>query len=197
MSRRRRGRSERPVREAVLDATIVTLSMVVGLLLVSTLWRGLTAGHKEPRSGIDHHQAAVGATSEDGGHPGPARGAAAADLAAGAGQGLSARSVPEQPIRVQVLNGCGVNGAGRKMTSVLRQMAGIDVVEIGNADTMDFEETVVVDRVGDGVVARAVARAIGDPPIVLQRKAGLSHAVTVIVGYDGGRWKGTLAGQVP
>jgi hypothetical protein len=47
------------------------------------------------------------------------------------------------------------------------------------------------------VAARAVARALGHPPIVKQRQAGRPYAVTVIVGYDGGRWKKSLAGSTP
>jgi hypothetical protein len=89
---------------------------------------------------------------------------------------------------VQVLNGCGVGGAGSSLASRLRQAGGFDVVEIGNADSFDFEQSVVVDRRGRGGAARRVAAALGGPPVILQRTSDRRFDVTVIVGYDRGRW---------
>ncbi len=68
------------------------------------------------------------------------------------------------------------------------------MVEIGNADDFDFESSVVIDRRGgDRASALHVARALGSAPVVLQRSDGCCE-VTVIVGYDRGRWLDPLQG---
>ncbi len=195
---RRRGTKGRPLGEVVLDAAIITLGVVIAALLVSTLVRAIVPGPSGvlTRSGLA--EARLGGAermrvSADGG-PGPA----GSPGAGGTGRGMeSPPQRPAQEIRIQVLNGCGVNGAGRKLASVLRLARGFDVIDIANADSFDFEQTVVIDRVGDGVAAGRVARVLGDPPIVKQRQSDRSFAVTVIVGYDAGRWKETLAGKTP
>lgn len=100
-------------------------------------------------------------------------------------------------VRVQVLNGCGVSGAAANIASLLRRAGGFDVIDIGNADNFDFSGTVVVDRKGDGKAAREVARILDGVPRVLQRLPGARFEVTVIVGYDHGRWPGPVAGSRP
>lgn len=198
---RRGGRAKRPLGEVALDASIIAFGVLVAALLASMLVRAVfldPAGGKRARS----QHAEVG--FDGGGAPGaPGKTAAVTPGRndAGHGEREGAPATGDDPagqvIRVQVQNGCGVGGAGIKLASLLRRAGGFDVIDIGNADAFDFERTVVVDRTGDGVAARAVARALGDPPIVKQRQAGRSYAVTVIVGYDGGRWKRSLAGGTP
>lgn len=211
MSRRARtSRGKRPLGEITLDTSIIALGVLVAALAVSMLIRaifldpgrgqgapashaeaGLGGGEPSPHDRPDA-SASRPAGARDPGNTTQAPGAAAVgDGAAGTGAAIPAG------IRVQVQNGCGVSGAGIKLASVLRRAGGFDVIEIGNADAFDFERTVVVDRTGDGVAARAVARALGGSPIVRQRQAGRPYAVTVIVGYDGGRWKKVLAGGTP
>jgi hypothetical protein len=184
-----------------LDVSIISLGLLVGALVISMLARAVFLDHPGPRAGSTQHAAArIGGSEAPAGRAGtPARGAAGGGARSGRDQAPASgeAAVPGRIIRVQVQNGCGVSGAGNKLASVLRRAGGFDVIDIGNADAFDFEQTVVVDRTGDGVAARAVARALGDPPIIRQRQAGRSFAVTVIVGYDGGRWKKALAGGTP
>ena len=122
---------------------------------------------------------------------------AAASLAPGIEPG-SAKSAPaaagEREIRVQVLNGCGVPGAGSGMASVLRLAGGVDVVEIGNADQFDYESSLVLDRTGNPALAQRVAQVLDGAPVIRQRLASSPGEVTVIVGYDHGRWLTPLPG---
>ncbi len=96
-------------------------------------------------------------------------------------------------LRVEVQNGCGVRGAARAAASVLRQL-GIDVVEVSNAPTQQLPETVVLDRTGAAAAqAEWVAAALGAPHVLTQRRDGAPAALTVVVGYDSGRWDGPAA----
>lgn len=129
-------------------------------------------------------------------HPDRDRPATAASLAPGLeGESKPARdqeAIGGREIRVQVLNGCGVPGAGSGMASILRLAGGMDVVEIGNADQFDFESSLVLDRTGNPALAERVARILDGAPVIKQRLADPPGDVTVIVGYDRGRWLAPL-----
>lgn len=49
------------------------------------------------------------------------------------------------PVRVQVLNGCGVSGIANDFSEYLQQQR-YDVIEVGNAATWDYENTVIINR---------------------------------------------------
>jgi hypothetical protein len=97
-------------------------------------------------------------------------------------------AVPLEILRVQVQNGCGVRGAAMAVASLLRSQPGIDVVQIGNAQGVEVERSIVLDRVGRPDHAARVARALGIEDVLLQRNTADDFELTVIVGYDGGRW---------
>lgn len=99
------------------------------------------------------------------------------------GLGGAPRREGGRPIRVEVLNGSGVNRAGQGLAEHLRA-EGFDVVDIRNADRSDYDETIVLDRTGVPRFARSVAREIdaGDP--VVDRSDDLLLEVTVILGRD-------------
>ncbi len=64
-------------------------------------------------------------------------------------------TVSQQPLRVQVLNGNGVIGAAGKMSETL-QASGFEVESVGNADSRDYEQTIIVVPSGSssgGVIA--------------------------------------------
>ena len=98
-------------------------------------------------------------------------------------------------LRVEVQNGCGVRGAAMAAASLLRTGHGIDVVTIGNARGVRLEQTVVLDRVGRPELARRVAAAIGATEAVLQRRPGSDYDMTVVLGYEGGRWDAGVLGE--
>jgi hypothetical protein len=86
-------------------------------------------------------------------------------------------------VRVEVLNGSGIARAGIDAAEDLRA-SGFDVVDIRNADRPDYEETIVLDRVGVGEYAESVSRSLGAGEPCLQRNDELLLEVTVILGRD-------------
>lgn len=88
-------------------------------------------------------------------------------------------------IQLEVLNGCGVPGLATKYTSSLRQY-GFDVVETGNFDNFDLENTLVISRTGNMENARRVAQALGVPEEQIIREASSDFYldVTLVLGSD-------------
>jgi hypothetical protein len=90
-------------------------------------------------------------------------------------------------VKVEVLNGCGVQGIARRYAEILRRK-GFDVVNGngGNAENFGFLESVVVDRSGDMEKARAVAQALDIRHCVQQIRLDpyRIEEVTVIIGRD-------------
>jgi hypothetical protein len=68
--------------------------------------------------------------------------------------------VPQTPIRLQILNGCGIKGLGRTLSPALRSK-GFDVREVRNARNFKYVACVVIDRVGKMEQALAVADSLG------------------------------------
>jgi hypothetical protein len=109
-------------------------------------------------------------------------------LAAIAGARLVARpkapeapAVASRPIRVEVLNGCGVPGAAERVATVLRE--GRFLVErIGNAPEFGHTENLVIARTADREAMEEVARRLDCPNRLVQRNEAADVDVTVIVG---------------
>ena len=100
------------------------------------------------------------------------------------GQVQTARSFTEDPIRIQVLNGCGVRGMARRIANCLRSK-GFDVRETGNADRYDYTESQVIGRVDDSVLAKMVADDLGVSAISMDPNPALVDIeVTVTIGLD-------------
>ncbi len=96
-----------------------------------------------------------------------------------------------KPVQVEVLNGCGVDGAAAKVTNFLRDKK-IDVVQIGNYRILDIDssividESILIDRRGNFKIAENIADSMGiDRENVIQQinKKYLLDA-SVIVGKD-------------
>ena len=88
-------------------------------------------------------------------------------------------------IRVEVLNGCGTDGIARKVGLHLRSL-GFDVLTFENAESYNYPESMVIDRVGQPDDARKVAEALGIPNRIQQIVADpfRIEGVTVIIGRD-------------
>lgn len=97
--------------------------------------------------------------------------------------------LPEQRVRVEVLNGAGDRGAAERVAGWLRTRD-FDVVYFGNAEAFDHEETVVVDRSGEGDGARRVAGALGLDSVEVAPRPDLFLEATVILGSD---WRERLS----
>ena len=87
--------------------------------------------------------------------------------------------------RIQVLNGCGADGAANKMADFLRAK-GFDVKNKGNAPTSNYPFTLIVSRKKDMAIARQIAGALGaeGDKVVLMRNGDETYDVTVFVGPD-------------
>lgn len=83
---------------------------------------------------------------------------------------------------VEVLNGTRRQGAARTATRMLRQR-GIDVVFLGNADSLAGATRVIVRR-GDPERACYVAAALGAGQVVVETDTFRRVDVSVILGDD-------------
>jgi hypothetical protein len=85
--------------------------------------------------------------------------------------------------KIQVLNGCGVDGAANVVAEYLR-LKKFDVKNIGNAPTGNYQSTLVVSRKKDQAMARQVADALGTSTVFVMRTQDEMYDVTVFVGSD-------------
>lgn len=88
-------------------------------------------------------------------------------------------------IQLEVLNGCGVPGLANEFTSVLRQN-GFDVVETGNFENFNLQETLIIARRFQDENARRVAEALGVPEdrIIVEASDDFYLDATVVIGSD-------------
>lgn len=68
-------------------------------------------------------------------------------------------------IKLEVLNGCGVPGAARKVADFLITQKfedfTFDVIEVGNYSDSEIPQTLVWDRAGDLALAQKMAQSLG------------------------------------
>lgn len=89
-------------------------------------------------------------------------------------------------IRVEVLNGAGVDGLAGRATERLREL-GFDVVYYGNADDFGRDSSVAIARLESMEPARRVADALDLQRVEHEPDRNLYLDVTVILGTD---WRG-------
>jgi len=87
--------------------------------------------------------------------------------------------------KVEVLNGCGVNGLAHKFSNFLRK-EGFDVLYIGNADRMNYSRTLVIDRGGDSKKLAEFLKVMKlDRSRVVPRKSSdYNIDISIILGRD-------------
>ncbi len=97
------------------------------------------------------------------------------------------KNYPRGTIRIQVLNGTTIEGLAYKVTKVLRRN-GFDVVEFGNAGSVRFEKTMVIDHCGDNEAKMGVLTYFlkSDGYVTIYDDKAVSEHVdaTVILGSD-------------
>ena len=87
-------------------------------------------------------------------------------------------------LRVEVLNGCGVNRLALKVTNILRKK-GFNVVKIDDTKHQDFDETVVLERALENMNnAKYFAKQIGCKNVDKDIDEALYIDITVIIGKD-------------
>jgi LytR cell envelope-related transcriptional attenuator len=89
---------------------------------------------------------------------------------------------PRERVTVEVLNGTRRQGAARTATRILRRN-GLDVVFLGNADSMSVLTRVIARR-GDSLRARYVAAALGSGAVGVEIDTFRRVDVSVILGED-------------
>ncbi len=89
----------------------------------------------------------------------------------------------DSTIKVEVLNGSGVNGLAGRVASMLEKQ-GFEVVNIGNADGMEYSSTHVYDRKGRGDKAKKVANALSINTYKVEINEDNDADVTIILGKD-------------
>ena len=88
-------------------------------------------------------------------------------------------------IQLEVLNGCGVSGLANQFTSALRKN-GFDVVETGNFDNFDMQETIIISRTYNTDNAERVAEALGidSRNILVEASDDFYLDATIVIGSD-------------
>ena len=85
--------------------------------------------------------------------------------------------------QIEVLNGTGETGLAMETAMRLREM-GIDVLLVGDAETYDFDESVLVDRKGNPDLMRRLSRILGCRRILKQVQQKPLVDATLIIGRD-------------
>jgi hypothetical protein len=84
---------------------------------------------------------------------------------------------------VQVLNGCGAEGAAKRVADFLRSK-GFDVKDIGNASSLKHQSTMVISRSADMSLANGIEKLLKTGKVVLIRNGDSMYDVTVVAGPD-------------
>lgn len=98
---------------------------------------------------------------------------------------LEQKEKPADIIQAEVLNGCGIAGLAERFTDYLRNNK-IDVVSMGNFNSFDVPETIVIDRSGNVANAKKVAEILGikRKNVIQEIDENLFLDVSVIIGRD-------------
>jgi len=91
----------------------------------------------------------------------------------------------QQMIQVEILNGCGIAGAGNALTDLLRKK-GIDVVKTGNYRSFNVDNTFIIDRMNNIETAFKVADSLNLNKrfIITEINKSLFIDLTIVIGKD-------------
>jgi len=89
------------------------------------------------------------------------------------------------PIKAEIVNGCGIEGMGDRLTDLLRSNQ-IDVIRSGNYYQFNVDKTLIIDRSGNMMKAKKIAKILGVPEqqIIRQINQPLFLDITVLAGKD-------------
>ena len=93
---------------------------------------------------------------------------------------------PNTVLKIEVLNGCGVDGTARKFADFLKKQ-GFDPVTVTNFERHDIPRTMIIDRTSNASVnGQKVAEALGlsDDYVSYLASPERLVAVSVIIGQD-------------
>ncbi len=89
----------------------------------------------------------------------------------------------DNEIRIEILNGSGNPGQAQGLRNSFLEY-GFNVVHFGNALRNDYENTIVIDRVGNPALAKKVADIINCKEVYTRVDKTLLVDVTIIIGND-------------
>lgn len=94
-------------------------------------------------------------------------------------------TVKDSTLKVEILNGCGVEGVCDTLTNFLRTNK-IDVVSTGNYSSFDIDNTIIIDRIGSDINTKRIAELLNvkEENIIQLINKDYLLDVTVIVGKD-------------
>jgi len=96
-------------------------------------------------------------------------------------------AVTPEDLKIEVLNGCGVDGLARKYADLLKDK-GYDPVNVASYERMDLPRTYIIDRRSKEMVnGLRIAKFLGLPDVYVsyqQAKPDRMVAVSVILGQD-------------
>ncbi|ACB84131.1 LCP family protein [Natranaerobius thermophilus] len=92
-------------------------------------------------------------------------------------------SIPQEDITVEILNGCGIDGAATDLKSELEDQ-GFQVVRIGNADHFEYQSSQVIARTDLIEAAKEVALEISGADLLHDQQDDPEAQVTVIIGEN-------------
>ena len=98
---------------------------------------------------------------------------------------LKLMNVPEVAVRMQILNGCGVNGISRDYQKFM-QSKGYQVVDVRNAGSFDFQESILrYDNDGVEEEVKNIVFLLGLEDSQVRRVPRLDEAnISLIIGQD-------------
>ena len=97
-------------------------------------------------------------------------------------------ALPDEPFRIEVLNGSGEAGLAMRMRMELLKM-GIDVLNVGDAEHYDYRESLLVDRKGNPALMKKLSRLLGVRRVIVQVQERPQVDATLIIGRDSDRLK--------
>jgi hypothetical protein len=92
----------------------------------------------------------------------------------------------QRAVQLEVLNGCGASGVGKKFADHLEKN-GFKPVNVDNYDNFDMPSTIIIDRKsGNKINGLRVAESLGLPAsaVIYQENDALDIDVTLVIGKD-------------
>jgi LytR cell envelope-related transcriptional attenuator len=90
---------------------------------------------------------------------------------------------PMPSLRIEVLNGCGVDGLASRVALELEAL-GQEVTRVGDAPDQNHEHSLLVDRRARPMLTERLAERIGPIPVLYERLDDATVDATLVLGRD-------------
>ncbi len=85
--------------------------------------------------------------------------------------------------KIEILNGCGISGVAGKIADFLRSK-NFDVKQIANAETWNYQNTLIVSRKEDMKIANKIGEYLNIDKVFLLRDKDCLYDVSIFIGAD-------------